>query len=264
MRALRALPTLMRIGMRESFAYRAELFVWVLATTMPLIMLPLWHAVAEDAPIGRFDQDGFTAYFLGAFVVRQVTGAWAAWTINYEVRTGGLGQRLLRPIHPLWSYACESIASIPIRGFVALPVGLAALVFTEGGHVAHGFALWAMVPLSFVGAWAITFLAHVIVGALSFWMHQSIKLIDIWSAGFFVLSGYLVPIELFPTWLQRAPYWMPFYYQLGFPVNLLTGELDPSAALARLGAQWLFVLGLAIVAAILWRRGLRHFGAFGG
>ncbi len=264
MRALYALPTLLRIGVAEAVAYRAEIFIWVLTTTMPLIMLPLWHAVAAEAPIHGFGQTRFTAYFLAAFVVRQVVGAWASWTINYEVRTGALSQRLLRPIHPLWSYAAENVASIPIRAAIAFPVGFLALVVTAGEHVAEGAALWAMVPVAFVGAWAITFLAHVIVGALSLWMHQSIKLMDLWSAGFFVFSGYLVPIALFPDWLRGAPHWMPFEYQLGFPVELLTGALDFDAALRMLGAQWTWVVVLAVVAAIVWKRGLVRYGAYGG
>ncbi|NRD47887.1 ABC transporter permease, partial [Corallococcus exiguus] len=44
--ALKALPTMLRIGFSEAVAYRAEMIIWVLATTMPLIMLALWSAVA--------------------------------------------------------------------------------------------------------------------------------------------------------------------------------------------------------------------------
>lgn len=264
MRVLRALPTLMRIGVAEAAAYRAELFVWVLATTMPLIMLPLWHAVAEEAPIQGFGQARFTAYFLAAFVVRQVVGAWASWTINYEVRTGGLNARLLRPLHPVWMYVTENVASIPIRASLALPVGLIAFVVTGGAYVVRDAASWAMVPLALVGAWAISFLAHVAVGALSLWMHQSIKVIDVWTAGFFVFSGYLVPIDLFPWWLRDVPDWLPFQYQLGFPVELLTGSLEEGEALRMLGAQWLWVALMLAVATVLWRRGLRRYGAYGG
>jgi len=32
---LRAVPTLMKVGFAEAVAYRAEMVVWVLATTMP-------------------------------------------------------------------------------------------------------------------------------------------------------------------------------------------------------------------------------------
>ena len=51
---LKAYPTLLRVGVAEAVAYRAEMFVWVLATTMPLISLALWNAVAREAPVGRF------------------------------------------------------------------------------------------------------------------------------------------------------------------------------------------------------------------
>jgi ABC-2 type transport system permease protein len=263
-RTLRALPTLMRIGVASAVAYRAELFVWVLTTTMPLIMLPLWHAVAEEAPIEGFGQARFTAYFLAAFVVRQVVGAWASWTINHEVRTGALNARLLRPIHPVWAYATENLASIPLRAAIALPVGLAALLLTGGSHVARAGWEWAMVPLALIGAWGITFSAHVIVGALSLWVHQSIKVMDLWSAGFFVFSGYLVPVAIFPEWLRGIPPWLPYVYQLGFPVDLLTGALSFEEAWPQLAAQWAWVAVLVTAAAVLWRRGLRRYGAFGG
>lgn len=264
MRTLRALPALMRVGLASAMAYRAETLIWVLTTTMPLIMLPLWHAVAEEAPVGGFGQARFTAYFLAAFVVRQLVGAWAAWTINYEVRTGALSQRLLRPIHPILVYATEALASIPIRTLVAVPVALLAFFVTGGEHVARGPALWAIVPFALVGAWAITFFAHVAVGALSLWMHQSIKLMDVWTAGFFVLSGYLVPVSLFPEPFDRLPPWLPFQYQLGFPVELLSGALTAEQALLQLGAQWTWVAILGVSAAVLWQRGLARYGAFGG
>lgn len=264
MRTLSALPTVFRVGLASAIAYRAEIVVWVLTTTMPLIMLPLWHAVSEEAPIQGFGQARFTAYFLAAFVVRQVSGAWAAWTINYEVRTGALSQRLLRPIHPVYAYAAENLASVPIRAMVALPVGLGAFLLTGGEQVARDLRHWLMLPLALGGAWLIAFFAHVTVGALSMWMHQSIKLMDLWSAGFFIFSGYLVPLALFPEWLQDVPPWLPFAYQIGFPVDLLTGALTPKEALSALGAQWCWVGILATLAAFVWRRGLRRYGAYGG
>ena len=51
-------PTLLRVGLAAAVAYRAEFLVWMLSTTMPLVMLALWSAVAREAPVGRFDQRG--------------------------------------------------------------------------------------------------------------------------------------------------------------------------------------------------------------
>ena len=95
---LRAFPTLMRIGFADALAYRAEFLVWVLAYTMPIIMLALWSEVAREAPVGRFGEREFQAYFLCTLMVRLVTGAWVVWEMNTEVRQGTLQKRLLRPV----------------------------------------------------------------------------------------------------------------------------------------------------------------------
>src|SRR5206468_10490259 len=96
-----AILFLMWVGFSEAVAYRAEFLVWMLSTTMPLIMLALWSAVAHEAPVGRFGEKEFVAYFLATFIVRQLTGSWAAWQMNFEIRRGTLALRLLRPIPPM-------------------------------------------------------------------------------------------------------------------------------------------------------------------
>lgn len=264
MRTLRAMPTLLRVGFAEAMAYRAELLVWVLTTTMPLVMLPLWMAVAETGPVRGFTGEDFVAYFLTTFVVRQITSAWASWTINYEVKTGTLALRLMRPIHPFWAYAIENLAAIPMRLLVAGPVAITALLVTSRDRLTSDPALVTIFFVSLIGAWAITFLAHVAVGTLSLWTQSSIKIMDVWTAGFFVFSGYLVPIALFPDALRELPEWLPFRYQLGFPVEVLTGAMTLERALGMLARQWLWVVGLAAASVVLWRKGLERFQAFGG
>jgi ABC-2 type transport system permease protein len=262
--ALRAMPTLLRVGFAESVAYRAEMFVWVLSTTMPLIMMALWTAVAHEAPVKGFTSQSFVAYFLGAFVVRQITGAWAAWVINFEVRQGTLGMRLLRPISPLWSYAAENIAFMPLKLVVTVPVALLSLAIVGAQAVPRTVWGFGAFVLALVGGWCISFLANVAIGSLSLYMESSSKVMDVWLALYFVCSGYLYPVELFPPWAQVLVRWLPFYNQLGMPVELMTAAPGGAETLALLARQWMWVgllLGLVLV---LWRRGLKRFSAFGG
>ncbi len=261
---IRALPALTKVAFAEAVAYRAELLIWVLSTTMPLIMLALWSAVARDAPVGRFGQAEFTAYFLAALIVRQLTSAWAAWEMNFEVRTGALSMRLLRPVHPLWTYAVENLAAMPLRLVISMPVGVVALILVGGSRLTRDPLLWAIWPIAMLGAWLITFLFQVAIGALSLFLESSLKVMDVYLAAFFVFSGYLVPVELFGPGLRAAAAWMPFRYQLGYPVELMTAALDRSSALVLLGRQWAFVLVLLVVVSVVWRRGLRRFAAYGG
>jgi ABC-2 type transport system permease protein len=264
LRTLRALPALLRIGFAEAVAYRAEFVVWLLSTNMPLVMLALWSAVARDGPVGRFGQAEFTAYFLCALVVRLLTGAWVIWELNYEIRQGTLAQRLLRPIHPLLAYACENVAAMPLRLVLSLPVVGVLLATVGREHLARDPLLLATFPVAVFGAWLITFLAMAVVGALAFWLESATSLFELWMGLFGVFSGYLVPLELFPAWMQAIARVLPFRYMLAFPAELLAGMLPRGRALSELAVQWLFVAALYVAARLMWRVGVRRFAAFGG
>ena len=109
-----------------------------------------------------------------------------------------------------------------------------------------------------------THIANVAIGSLSFFIDSSIKIMDVWLAAFFVFSGYLFPLELFPEWLRIAAQWLPFRYQIGLPVELMTGQLTVEAALPLLARQYTWA-GLMVVASLLlWRSGIKRFQAFGG
>ncbi len=266
--AIRAIPTLLRIGFSEAVAYRAEMLVWVFATTMPLIMMMLWTTVAETAPVvgqggKQWGGGAFVAYFLSVFIVRQLISAWAAWEINFEVRQGMLSMRLLRPMHPVLSYAMSNLAYMPLRAVVTLPV-LAILLVTEVSRLTAQWQVWMLWPLAMIGGWLITFFANVAIGSLSFFIDSSIKIMDVWLAAFFVFSGYLFPLELFPSWLRVVAEWLPFRYQIGLPVELMTGQLTVEAALPLLARQYGWASLLIASSLLLWRSGIKRFQAFGG
>jgi len=265
-RAARALPTLMKVGFAEAVAYRAEMIVWVLATTMPLVMLALFRAVATEGPIGRFGQPEIVAYFLATFIVRQLTGSWASWQINYEVRQGTLAMRLLRPVHPYFAWAVEGLAALPMRAIVSVPVAI-VLLATEGlGSVSHTATSWLLLAPALLGAWLLTLLANLIIGSLSLFIDSSMKVMDVYLAAYFVMSGYLVPVELFPRGVRTLTDALPFRYQIGFPVELMTGAYDasPGTALGLLAREWVLVAALVVVAWLVWSRGVRRFNAYGG
>jgi ABC-2 type transport system permease protein len=261
-RTLRALPTLLRVGFAGAIAYRAELLVWLLSTNMALVMMALLTAIARDGPVGRFGQRAFVAYFLATLVVRLVTGAWVVWEASYEIRQGTLAFRLLRPIHPLVHYASENVAAIPMRAIMALPVALVLLLAVGG--VTRDPLLGLVFLLGVGGAWLITFLAMSVIAALAFWVDSATSVAQVWFGLFTILSGYLLPLELFPPWLGAAARWLPFRYMLAFPVETVLGLATRREALLELGVQWLFVAGLALAARAAWRAGLRRYSAFGG
>jgi ABC-2 type transport system permease protein len=264
----RALPTLLKIGFSEAVAYRTEMVVWVLSTTMPLVMMLLWSTIADGAPLqGRSGKDWnsetFIGYFLVVFIVRQLIAAWAAWEINFEVRNGSLALRLLRPLHPIVAYAASNVAYAPLRALVTLPA-VALLGLAHADVLTTDFRLWLLLPLVVSGAWAINFLVNVCIGALSFSVESSLRIMDLWLAFFFVFSGYLVPLDFFPAWLRSLTEWLPFRYVLALPVELAMARIDFDDALVLVARQLAYVGSLLVLALTLWSRGIRRFQAFGG
>jgi ABC-2 type transport system permease protein len=260
-RALRAFPTLLKVGFAGALAYRAELLIWMLTTTMPLVSLALWSAVAAEAPVGRFGPERFLGYFLAALVVRQVTGSWLVWELNMEIRQGTFSQRLLKPIHPLWVFGAANLAEIPLRALLTLPI---AVVGAASGEMTKDPALIGIFIASLVGAWLINFFTMALIGSLAFFLESSTSVFELWLLSFMLLSGYLVPLELFPGWVRTVAGALPFRYTLGYPAEVVVGLLDRREALEQLGVQWAYAAAAAVAAMFAFRAGIRRFGAYGG
>jgi ABC-2 type transport system permease protein len=263
-RALRAYPTLLRIGLAEAVAYRAEFLVWMLAMTMPLVMLSIMSAMAREGPVGQFDRDGFVAYYLVTLIVRQVTGAWVVWEMVREIREGTLSLRLLRPIHPIASYSADSLAAMPMRALISLPVAIAVLLATTGRHVSHDPVNIACFVASLLGAWITNFSVSTMIGTLALVIESSMAVWELWFGCFMLLSGYLVPLSLFPHWLERIARASPFPYLQAVPVEMLVGLRDRHAALVGLGVQWIWAVAAAAAMLLLWRRAVKRYAAYGG
>lgn len=263
-RLLRIYPSLLRVGFAEALAYRAEFLVWVLTTNLPLINLALWSAVARDAPVGGFGQADFAAYFLATLVVRLLTNSWVVWELTMEIRQGTLATKLLRPMHPLVIYSAENLAALPMRAAIALPIALVMLWATGPEYLSDDTFVWALMPVMLALAWLMTFLVMAIIGTLAFYLDSASSVYEVWLGLFTILSGYLVPLELFPDWLREIARVLPFRLMLGFPVESLLGRLGREEVLAGLAMQVGWVVVFAVLARMVWRAGMRRFAAFGG
>jgi len=259
--SVRAMPTMLRVGMAETIAYRAEMIVWILTTTMPLVMLALWTSVAREAPFRAYAQADFVAYYLAALIVRNLTSNWVAWQIGEEIRMGTLSMRLLRPVHPFAGYLATHLAAIPMRALVVLPVVAIMFVTSARDVIVTDAPRLALFGVSVAGAWLLVFATFVAIGSLAFFLEKSMSLVEVYFGLFMLLSGYMIPLDLMPGWIRDVATWLPFRYMLGGPVEILIGRAPDAGAV--LAAQWAWVAGMGLAAALIWRAGIRRFEAYG-
>lgn len=262
-RTLRAMPALLRIGLAETVAYRAEFIIWMLTTTLPLVMLGLWTSVAHEAPFRGFAERDFVAYYLAALIVRNVTGSWVVWQINEEIRSGALSMRLLRPIHPFAGYVATHLSAIPLRALIALPIAVVMLVTSARDILAEGPLELALFFVSLAGAWILTFAILIILGAIAFWIQRSMGIAEVYFGVFAVLSGYLIPLALMPDWIRVAAELSPFRYMLSAPVEILIGRATGIDAVELVLVEYGWATVAVIGAFVMWSRGVRRYEAYG-
>ncbi len=252
--------TFFRVALAEMVAYRAEMLIWVLSATMPLVMLAIWDAAVADGPVRGWGQVEVTRYFAVNLVVRHLTAAWVIWELNHLIRTGGLSTWLLRPIHPGWWSITETLAAWPMRLVILAPLVLGLILWRPElifwPELANLFAF----PLSVLLALWLMWSVQASFALLAFWIDQSMGFFSAWVALWGLLSGYLIPNALLPLSLGEAARWSPFYATLGAPVELLLGEA-PIATTLLLQLAWSMLSFLLL--GVLWRRGLRRYGASG-
>ncbi len=258
--ALRAWPSIQQVAFSGMVAYRAEMVIWVLSATLPLVMLSLWNSAAAAGPVGGYGQVDFARYFAVNLVVRQLTGSWIVWELNWNIRKGELSPRLLRPMHPLVYNLCETFAALPFRAGILVPlVGVLALwrpelLFVPSFSAAVGFGVALL--LAFVLAWTI----QAIFGMLAFWFDQSMGFWSAWFALWAMASGYFVPLDLFPEGWVDFFRLLPFYSTLGAPIDVLLGK---ASMLSVFTGQVAWVVATGALAAWMWKAGIRRYGAVG-
>jgi ABC-2 type transport system permease protein len=263
-RTLRALPTLLRVGVAETVAYRAEFLVWILTTTLPLVMLGLWSSVAAEAPFRGYTSASFTAYYLSTLIVRNLTGSWVAWQISEEIRMGAMSMRLLRPLHPFVAFASSHLAAVPFRTVVAMPIAVILLLSSGATALTSEPLQLVLIAPSLILAWLITFNVMFMIGAIGFFVTKTMALLNMYFGLFSLFSGYLLPIDLLPWTLRKLAEVMPFRFMLSAPVELMTVRLDVEQVTAILGGQLAWALITLLLSLAVWDRGIKRFEAVGG
>src|SRR5699024_12350094 len=79
-----------------------------------------------------------------------------------------------------------------------------------------------------------------------------------------ILSGAIFPLDIFGETISTVLSYFPFSYTVYFPINILTGKLEPSFVITGCLIQIAWIVILFILLKILWKTGLKKYVAVGG
>ena len=99
---------------------------------------------------------------------------------------------------------------------------------------------------------------------LAFWILEISTIVFILYSFEYFLSGHIFPLDIMPAWLQGALHWLPFSYELFFPIAVFLEKVRGAQLWSGLAAQTGWLLLTWSIARLMWWRGVRHYQAVGG
>jgi ABC-2 type transport system permease protein len=260
---LRKYLALFRANWAGVIEYRASILIYMLSATSPLVSLAVWLSLAADGPVGNYSATDFVAYYLAVIFVRQLTGAWVVYDLDFHIRQGSLSAKLLKPINPIHDFIAVNLADKLFRlPLVLTPVVIAAVLVPGVRYDLSPLNLVYFV-VSLALAWLSIYFAQFCIGLLGFWISHSLAVNDLWFGIRMMLSGNLAPLDLFPAPIPQLSVYLPFRYTLSFPVEILLGRVSGDQLWLGFAVQGVWLLATFGLYRVLWTRGLRQYSAFG-
>jgi ABC-2 type transport system permease protein len=206
----------------------------------------------------------------------QAVLAMQAWNVDPEVRqvirSGAVAYELLRPLDLYNLWYCRSLALRTAPTLLrCIPICIVAMLLLP----LLGASSWALTPPPTLAA-AAAFVAAML-GALllscAFTMLSNISLL--WtlsgdgatvflSSAVILFSGMVIPLPLFPDWLQPVLQGLPFAGMADTPFRLYTGNIPASQAIPLLFRQLIWTIALILLGRYLLSVGMRRLVIQGG
>jgi ABC-2 type transport system permease protein len=228
---------------RNELYGRMAFFVVILG-----VFSSLWRAVAEAGMPLAADPKSLV-WYLAATEWILLSAPPIHIEIQEAVRRGDVVYRLGHPVSYVVAEFASGLGLLAVRApFLGLTAFLCAFAFT--GWTPPATALLVVVPFGFAASALITAL-YLAIGLLAFWLQDVAPVYWVWQKLMFVLGGLMLPLELYPAFVQRAALFTPFPSLLAAPASFVLGThlVTPGALAGRLigwsvatalGVSWIF------------------------
>jgi ABC-2 type transport system permease protein len=168
--------------------------------------------------------------------------------IQTQIRSGDVAYELLRPLdlYSLWfaqtlafRAAPTLLRLLPMLAFTfwVLPlIGLPEWALPLPPSVASG----ALFLLSVLGMLALSTAFTMVMHISLMWTISGEGVNRVMPGVVPVFAGLIVPLPLFPDWMQGVLYWQPFRGMADVPFRIYSGHIAADAALFEVALQWVW------------------------
>jgi ABC-2 type transport system permease protein len=189
---------------------------------------------------------------------------WSWWQIAETIQTGEVAIDLSRPYDYLYAWLAQDF------GRAAYQLGMRTIPPIVVGMIAFGFALptdpvrWLLLIPSLLLAITASFGWRFCLNLTAFWItdYRGVAGLSILAA--FLLSGFLVPLAMWPDGLREVVTLLPFAAMVAIPLDIFLGKLHGLDLLAAFALQAFWAVTLIGGGRLLLTAALRKLVIQGG
>jgi len=257
------------IGLQNTFVYRWNFLLRSLFGLVPLAgSILIWRSIfaSRGSDVAGYDYQSMVWYFLLIVLVDNlITPTEDEWQIAADIRDGQMNAFLVKPLNYL-AYRLSLFVSYRLLYtlFTLAPLAVLLWFFRSFIVLPASPLTWAMSLFSLVMAGLIQFLVAYSLAMMAFWILEISTIIFILYSFEYFLSGQVFPLDIMPHWIQSTLHYLPFTYELFFPISIFLGKATGPNLWSGLAIQagWLLIVWLT--ARSMFRNGVRHYQAVGG
>ena len=249
--------------------YRVNFFMEILSGILSsLIVIFLWMAIyrsAGEEVIGGYSLKEMVTYLLGGGLINSfiLTTAENPET-SQSIQDGTLSSLLIQPVHP---YGVWFFRDLGNKAFLFL-LGLAGYTV-----VFFFFKGYLVFPAS-LGPLLLFLISMGLAALLQFFLFEGFSLLSFWVENTYgirftlrvimeVVSGAIIPLSFFPGMLQKIFFLLPFPFLIYLPMRIYLGKIPLTQVPLELLNEAGWIVGLALLNVILWKRGIQQYVAMG-
>jgi ABC-2 type transport system permease protein len=256
--------TLFRINWQNSLQYRASTLIYIVGYSLYIsVILYLWSSIYRGGDrMGDYTLSDLLTYYLLQLVVNILILSYISWELIDQIREGFFSNFLIKPLNLMAYWFTVNLSGKILEtlylGFAGLLLfGLTKNFFWIPRHPSTYFYFAA----SLVLASTLAFLMDYCIALIAFWLIQVrvFKFMLLYMVFFF--SGAILPLDLFPAWLQKGVSLLPFQFLAYVPIRIFL-EREPD--LSGYFIIELFWIGmLVLLANFMLARGVKRYEAVG-
>ena len=205
-------------------------------------------AFAGQGVVAGYDQQDIVTFTWVTQATIMVINLWGGIGVGETISTGAVVSDLSKPFHYLGYWLSREYGrSAYFLLFRCLPL-LAIGQLTFGLRWPQAPSTWPLTMVSLTLAVAASFAWNFMIEMTGFWTLQTKGFRQLALGATLFLSGFVVPIRLFPEWARDIMFALPFASMTQIPCDVFLERFSGADVLVALGVQlaWAVVLlGLA-------------------